>query len=343
MSFGFQIDQALLLLHPLLVGDGPSYSSSPTLRPLSATPKSGDLIKVTLYPEWYKDMSLAWTIPTSWGNCKFNIHVSDGGANYIKLNSTPLSSPFFKDVTSKDYSRFEGPRYIVEVLLPGGSTVFSQPAVNEYKLRERLEKIANEVQRREYLLLTKFTGVKSFLFKKRNFGDRCPRCWDARIEKVMDDHCEVCFGTSWNEGFFEPTPLFIQYEANPTSKLKTYQGVMESNSPAAWTISVPNIEPDDVVIRLGDYSAFKIISVNTTVMQTKQIRQLLSLTQLSRTDVENKLLNRLQIPESSNYVTEITGPFNESRFPKNLVDTDLSNDPAWSKPMDLFNLPKYSV
>lgn len=343
MSFGFQLDQAFLQLHPLSFGSGSSFASYPAVRALSATPKSGDLISISLYPEWYKDMSISWKIPSDWGNCKFNVYISDGGKDYRRLNSTPLSNPYFNDVDSKEYSRFENARYIVEALLPSGSPIISQPAFIEYKRRERLEKMANEIQRREYILLSKFAGVKSFLFKRRSYGDRCPRCWDAKTEKVMDDHCEVCYGTSWNGGYFEPIPVFVQYETNPTSRLKTYQGVLESNSISSWTISVPNIEPDDIIIRLGDLSLYKVVSVNATALQTKQIRQLLNLTQLSRSDVENKLLNTVQYPESSNYIGEFTGPFTAERFPKNIIDMDKSNDPYWAKDQDLYNLPKYSV
>lgn len=333
MSFSLSIDQSYLLRYPLPVVSTPGTSSL-----------ASNSINVNVYPEWYSHMTLSWDVPSQWGACLFNVYFSDGGKDYLKLTANPISDPFFKDSLNTEYSRFENGTYIVEAILPGGATsVRSLPVFTQYKRRGKIEKIALEIQRREFLLLSKFSGVKSFVFRKRTYGQRCTRCWNETLEKVMDDHCEVCYGTSWEGGYFDPISTFIQYEINPTAKAKEYHGVVESNAISAWTISMPSIVPDDVIIRSGDFHIYKVTSLNTTELQAKPVRQLLGLTQLPKTDIENKLYNRQQFQESSGYLRALGGRFNSTRFPDRMIDINLNNDYKWSKPQNLTNLPKYTL
>lgn len=153
-------------------------------------------IKVTVYPHWYDNVTLTWLIPSAWGSCQFHVYFWEGGSEgYKRLTTNPVSDPSFVDPSAKDYSKFRNGYYVVEAILPSGQIMRSQPATWHYKRRDRLERIASEIQRREYLLLSKFNGIKSYLFRRKEYGLRCPRCWSESMEKVMDDHCEVCFGT----------------------------------------------------------------------------------------------------------------------------------------------------
>lgn len=289
-------------------------------------------------------MTLQWEIPSGWGNSMFNVYFSPGGsANYTRLNPSPLANPFYKDLTTRDYSRFDNGNYVVEALLPGARVVVSRPTFAQYKRRDRIDRIAAEIQRREFLLLSKFAGIKAFYFKKRHYGIRCSRCWNQSIEKVMDDHCTVCFGTSWQGGYFDPIPVFIQFEPTPSARVKGYVGEIEPNSISAWTIAMPEIHSDDILIRTGDFSIYKVIAVNSTELQTRPVRQTMSLTQLSKSDVENNLANTIQVPGSIEYLINAPGVFASKRFPTNLIDMNPDNDPEWAKKQQLINLPKYDL
>lgn len=333
MSFTHSVQLSYFLMAPVLTGLGSYTDASRNLN-----------VKVSVFPEWYKGASLQWIIPSAWGNCSFHVYFSEGeGASFRRLTSTPLSSPHFKDPSNRDYSKFQTGSYVVEVLLPGGNSVRSLPTSWHYNRRDKIDRMASEIQRREYLLLSKFAGVKSYFFKKRSYGLRCSRCWNPNSEKVMDDHCPVCLGTSWEGGYFQPVPSYIQFEPTPNSKIKSYVGDLEPNSIGAWTISFPEVSPGDVIIRTGDFNAYIATSVSQTELQSKPVRQTLTLTQLSRNDIENSLTSRIESTDSSDYLNDFPTRFTKERFPINVSDTNRSNDPMWNRDQNLSILPKYSL
>jgi len=333
MAFSVSLSPSWFLLSPIAEGN----ASAPTgqLNPS---------ISVQVFPDWYDSVTLTWSIPPDWGNCKFHVYFWNGGQEgYSRLTSSMISSPFFKDPTTRDYSKFRNSYYIVEAYLPTGQIVKSNLESWHYRRRDRLEKISAEIQRREYLLLSKFAGVKSYLFKRRTYGLRCHRCWSATQEKVMDDHCPVCFGTSFEGGYFDPLPCFIAYDPTPNEIIKGYVGRIESNLIAGWTISVPEMAADDIIIRTGDWNVYSISKIQTTELQTNSVRQMLSLSQLSKRDVENLLAKRIEDPLAPKYLEMLGGEFNSTRFPQSAIDNTSINDPEWQQAQDLQTLPKYTI
>lgn len=309
------------------------------------TSKINASIKVTVYPEWYKQVSLEWEIPAAWAGAKFHVYYWPGGDEaYVRLTSSLISNQFFSDITTRDYSKTQQGYYVVETHLPfTDQIVRSYPAQWEYRRRDKLEKFANEVQRREYLLLTKFAGVKSFFFRKKVRGIRCPRCWDEKIQKIVDDHCTVCYGTSFEGGYFDPIPVYIQYDPAQSNKVKTFQGIIEPNAIGGWTISMPQMTSDDVVVRTGDWNVYKVINVSNTEVQSKPVKQILGLTQLSKDDIENELIHKTQNSTSTEYVSSFETKFNQKRFPRKLTDSNKANDPNWAKEQNLQSVPIYKI
>jgi|ERR1700757_28509 len=311
-----------------------SYAiASSTTTPSTAEPSK--YIDVRLYPRWFQQVSLDWTIPSDWGNCTFHVYSSQGDDSDLqRLTSQALTSPRFTNIQSRETSRNRSENYIVEAILANGQKFRSFETTWLNKRRTKIEIMASEIQRREYMLLTKFTGVKSYLFKAKYFGVRCPRCWNAVQEKVMEDKCPVCYGTSWEGGYFNPVPVFLQYEPSTQDKVATYFGNLEANQIGAWTISVPCIDPKDVIIRSGDWNVYSVIRNNPTELQTTPVRQMLTLTQLSRNDIENQLMDRQVTDDFGQYLESLGGSFSEQRFPRNLVNASPSDDPTWAAPLD---------
>lgn len=335
MSFTVSLDQSWFIRGPRTQGPGS--------KPIGEV--NGN-IDVTVFPDWFKKVSLEWKVPSSWGNCKFNVYYRMGeDGSYTRLTSTPINSLHFTNSTTQDYSKFHSGKYVVEALIENRNLrVKSNPASWNHKRRDFIERRAVEIQRREYLLLSKFAGVKAFVFKKRMFGDKCPRCWSKETEKVMDDHCPVCYGTSFTGGYFDPIPSFIQFEPTPNTRGKTYYGNLEANQIGAWTISLPEISPDDIIIRGGDWNTYRVIQVQTTELQTNTVRQILTLTQMGRGDVENKLANRAEDYGVEKYVHDLGGEFVKDRFSVVQLDSNSNNDPEWFKNQDAPNLPeKYKL
>lgn len=260
-----------------------------------ATFKRNGRIDVIVYPSWYKQVAVEWAVPPSFGRCLFNVYfspVEDG--SFHRLNPTPIDGTYLMDPSTMEFSKNNHGFYVVEALLQdhGGIALRSDPTTWNTHQRRWVELRSIEIQRREYWLLSRFAGIKSYLFRRRSYGERCRVCWDPKLEKVMDDHCPTCLGTSFEGGYFNPAPLYLQYDATPNALVKTYFGNYEPNQMGAWTISMPLIRPDDVIVRTGDWNAYKVDRLTPTELQGNPVRQMMVLNQLAKSDVEYQLISR---------------------------------------------------
>ncbi|HET8686739.1 MAG TPA: hypothetical protein VFM18_08750 [Methanosarcina sp.] len=252
-------------------------------------------IRVQVYPRWYHYVAVQWTVPDSWGDCVFNVyHSALEEGPYELLTTSPLNGNCLVDYSSQDYSKFRNGFYVVEAILRSlnNRVLRSKPCTWQNVRRNWVQLRALDIQRRENVLLSKFTGVKSYLFKRRTYGMRCTNCWDPVSETVTKDKCLVCFGTSFQGGYFPPVPLFVQYEPTPNNLMKTYFGKFEPNQIGAWSIAIPEIASDDIVVRIGDWNVYKVGPIQTTELQAVPVRQIMQLTQLGRRDVENELVTQ---------------------------------------------------
>ena len=251
-------------------------------------------VSVTVTPVWYQYTGVTWSIPATWGNCQFNIYRCEAQEGpYELLNDTPLSGTTFQDNTTRQTSKFIHDYYKVEVIKPDGSTTQS-PATTWANTRTTWAQLrAVEIQRREWLLLRKFTGVDSYVFKRKTYGQRCKRCWNATDHIVTDSHCPECYGTGFEGGYFTPVKTLVQYDPLVKNTAYTYVGRLESDEISGWTINYPTIDSEDVILRMKDYKAFVVAPVQNTELQILDVRQILKMTELSKDSIEYALFSQV--------------------------------------------------
>lgn len=266
-----------------------------TETPALTTTQRNESIDVQIFPQWFKQATVQWSVPAHWGACLFDVYFSpreDG--DFTKLNATPLTGTYFIDTTTREERKFQRGYYVVEVILldRNNFAVRSDPKSWDTYQRDWVTLRSMEIQRREYWLLSRFVGIKSYLFRRKTYGKRCTACWDVKNEKVLDDHCPTCLGTSFEGGYFDFTQLFLQYDPTPNSITNTYFGKDEENQIGAWTISIPDVRPDDIILRSGDWTGYIVSRIGTTELQGNVVRQTLTLTQLNKGSVEFQLMAR---------------------------------------------------
>lgn len=256
---------------------------------------------VKVYPYWFKQITLEWVIPTDWGGCRFNVYkaqTEDG--TYTKLNQAliDVGTNFFKDKTTEDYSKINKGWYIIEAVLSSGKRIQSDPITWGNERTSWVEIRAQEIQRREWLLLNKFVGMEVYVFRRRTYGQRCTNCWNYDLQKVTKDKCTVCMGTSFEGGYFPAIKTLIQFEPNPNEVQLTYFGKWEINEMYAWTIAFPHVKQRDLIYRATDGALFEISDRKNTELQGSTVRQLLKVTQLDKDSPEyhTVIVNKL-IPE----------------------------------------------
>lgn len=262
-----------------------------------------EYISARVYSMFYRHQVIEWTVPAKWGACTFEVYTSETGqSEWKKLTTAPITGNYFKDRSNQNYSEFNHSYYVVECRLPDGRRIKSPPVTWENKRKNWVEIRAREIQRREMLILTKFVGIKSIIFRRRNFGKRCNTCWNPILEKVTDDHCPSCLGTSFEGGYFTGMETLIQYEPTPNNPQWSYQGKLETNTIPAWTISKPEINAFDIILRVPDWRLYRVEALQTTELQTVPVRQILALVELDKGMVENRLIDKLLPPEYTDEV-----------------------------------------
>ena len=254
-------------------------------------------IKVKLYPVFVSHLTVEWSIPTNYGACTFNVYTAPQETGpWEKINSGPINSNHYRLPLYPDASKFNNYHYLVECIRSNGTRTQSLPATIQNVAIPWVNIRAKEIRRREWLLLRKFTGIKSILHKRKTFGKRCNTCWDPINEKTTQDHCPDCLGTSFEGGYFPGYLTLVEYDPTPNNSQFGYQGRIEPNQIPAWTIDIPEISTFDIILRLPDWKVYRVNSIQSTELQIVPVRQLLTLTELDKESVEFKLANQ-EIPQ----------------------------------------------
>lgn len=253
--------------------------------------------EVTIFPIWFKNVTIGWKIPDDWGNCTFNVYrsKSDSG-DFKKLNTTPIDSQTFEDVEARMWSKYDHDFYIVEAILHdhGGAFLRSKPYSWERQQRRWVELRSIEIQRRFWLMLNKFMGVETYVFKRRSYGNRCDTCWDYKNLKVTNDRCPECLGTGWKGGYLTPYLTRVQYDATPNNKELSHTGRNEPSVIAGVTIAFPSIDDWDLIYRVKDNKMYRVDKVLTTELLTSIVSQRLQLIELPKNYVEFRLSENLR-------------------------------------------------
>lgn len=276
-SFGFNYEYFPLFSQPLLT---------------TADTVSGN-IAITVYPNWYTSINLVWKYPADWGAVRSLVyHSTTEGGEYRKLTAEPLDTGVnsLNDVTTQDFSKVYEGWYIVEGILSNGKRIQSTPATWRNKRNDWVQIRANEINRREWFLLNNYVGITSYVFNRKTYGKRCDNCWDHVVEKIVKDKCEICYGTSFEGGYWAPLTTKLQYEPGPGQISLTYFGKLEENECFAWTIAYPTINDRDLIYRITDGQMFEVRDKKQTELQVAPIRQLLKAVELDKESPEYKIV-----------------------------------------------------
>jgi len=253
-------------------------------------------MEVRLFPDWKKSVYIEWDVPPDdLGQVPtFKVYSSMSELGPFRaVTGSPITDPFYTTERIDSDSNVADQYYTIEVSYPDGRIFRSYPKAPENDIPAWQGRRFRNIQRREVLLLDKFVGVESIIFIPKTFGPRCPHCWDDVHQKVMNDHCEHCYGTGFEGGYHTGMRTLLQY--NPTDKRAdaAYFGISENIMITAWTISFPSISPRAMIVRVPDRKVYRVEGhQGTTEMLTNTVRQQFVLKELSKDAIEQTLANR---------------------------------------------------
>lgn len=251
-------------------------------------------IPVRVYPTWFVCARVEWDPLPSWGteNPRYNVYRSETqDGNYERLTSSPTTNTFWVDNGTWNSSKYADEWWVIEIITDVG-TFKTLPVAARPKRGSFQNNRATEINRREWILLRKFSGMDASILRRRHHGQRCPTCWDSVSRKVVGNKCQNCYDTGFTGGYYSAMNTKIQFDARIENQQWSYFGKFEPNQIGAWTIAFPDIQPNDLIIRHGDQKVFRVEQIQNTELLANPVRQIMRITELAKEGVEYGLLDR---------------------------------------------------
>jgi len=270
------------------------------LGPAQVTTESVVRMDVKVYPTWFTSVRLEWTPLESWvgENPRYNVYRSETiDGNYERLTSSPTTDTFLIDNGTWNSSKFAEEWWVIETFTDIG-TFKTLPIAARAKNGTFQVNRATEINRREWLLLTRFSGMDATILRPKTHGQRCPVCWDTVSKKVVGSKCTTCYEIGFTGGYHTGMKTKIQFDSRIENQQIAYFGKFEPNQIGAWTIAYPDISPRDLLIRHGDFKVYRVEQIQNTELLGSPVRQIMRITELAKEGVEYCLIDREGLRET---------------------------------------------
>jgi len=129
---------------------------------------------------------------------------------------------------------------------------------------------------RDFRLTLKYNGVPVAILKRKQWGTRCPVCFDKMTKEVMRSNCKACFGTGFTGGYWTPIQTWARRGPSPVVAQVTPEQKSDSNEVKIWTTDLPLLERDDVVVFIPDQRRYRIDQQYQTEIRVVTVHQVFS-------------------------------------------------------------------
>jgi hypothetical protein len=137
--------------------------------------------------------------------------------------------------------------------------------------------------------LSDATGAPSLIYNRRRGGIQCS-CFDPIQKKRTTSSCQICFGTNWVGGFYDPIDAYVDFNPNPKNALITQWGESQENATRVMLANFPIVLPGDVIRELNTNRLWRIGQrVNTTEKRRVTLLQFPEVQEIKPGDIEYKL------------------------------------------------------
>lgn len=141
----------------------------------------------------------------------------------------------------------------------------------------------------DFLRGLRYTGVPVRLFKRRQWGVRCSKCWDPRTKLVMRADCRLCWGTGFEGGYWAPYDTRAVRSSLNNTVVSGVEAKAEGSSASVILPEQPQLERDDLIVSLEDQRRFLVWSQRQPEIQLQGVYQILECLELARDHVLYKL------------------------------------------------------
>lgn len=180
----------------------------------------------------------------------FFIEVSRAAGEWERLNPDAPVADHCVYVDRTNYRCGKDNDVFYRVVAFDGTTEFvSQPEAMLGVWNKHDFLISRDVVRQEYLMLRKFTGTLGYLLKRRTHGVPCqnPACLDHDLKIPTTTACPNCYGTGFQNGYYNGLPYYIDLSAFSSNKDVTQPiGTTDNRSRLGRAVAYPRVDEYDI-------------------------------------------------------------------------------------------------
>jgi len=208
---------------------------------------------------------------------------------WTSVNKTPIYNAYgYLDTTTQRGMVDQRLYYRVTAIGPSGKQFSSQPIC---LFDEEQNYLTKYIARQERLLLNRYNGQEALLFARKKFGTRCHVCYSDIDRKITRSKCPVCFGTTYEGGYYMPVRIRVNVDVQAKSVNRDETGAHENEGLTGWTSNEIIIESLDVLVFMQKNSErYLVQTVVPTSIKNATVRQMLTLNRLRLDDPAQQLL-----------------------------------------------------
>lgn len=178
--------------------------------------------------------------------------------------------------------------YKVRVTPPSGtSNAFSSPPVAiDPGLDTRTRLLKRKILRDEATAFRRLNGIPLVVLKRRHWGTHCSDCYDHVTREATLEHCRVCYGTAYRDGYWAPVLVRGRKTPGPVQTQMTAHGESDMKAVNFILLDYPHLEHKDVLVDLRRNDRYQIQMVAATELKGVTIHQTATASLLARSSVE---------------------------------------------------------
>jgi hypothetical protein len=258
-------------------------------------------IRITKITQLYPNGCLVqWTLmgPHVPGIYTFDIYRSETFSGPWELIAKDLTETYnywdkFLIPSSDDYVRpnqFSMVRkfaYRVVANGPGGQSI--DDAESEPNLAPKQKQLLRKILHDEFIALSKYNGVQIAVLKRRNWGERCKKCFDKSTKEIINSNCTLCWGTAFIGGFWNPVLTYSRRSPEQTTIQVSQEQKTEASPCELTLLNIPRVDHDDILVYLSDNRRFLVDQQTETMLRTVPVHQQVFAFELPRSHITYKI------------------------------------------------------
>lgn len=192
---------------------------------------------------------------------------------------------------------FKNLYYKIEITTPSGKILQSIEETGP-TVTGKMAGYQRKLNRDQLIQFKKYNGSgnKMIILKRKLWGEYCKRCYDVKSKEIMRTSCKLCWGTGIIGGYWNPISTYGRRAPTGGSSQITPEQKSDASDVKIWTIDVPGLDQDDLVVFLVDNKRYKIDTTAQTEIQFTAVGQVANAHEINH---DNILMQLPVYPETA--------------------------------------------